>query len=528
MNWDSFLDGLAEWFEKRELLTPGTPWVVGVSGGPDSTLLLHAMQGVSARRDLGWKLHAAHFNHGLRGAEADADERFVTGLSEQLGAQCHVDRADIRACTERDGGSTEEIARRHRYEMLARVALKAGSEHVAVAHHADDNAETVLHRICRGTGLRGLAGISEVRPIRSGSRVQLVRPLLGQRRATIDEMCAARGFETRADSTNASGEFTRNRIRNTVLPMLRENLNPNVTEALLRLAEQARWLGGYLEGAAARTFESLVVAEKPHHLVLSATALAGKHRAIQSEIVRRAVALVTGAEPDLSFAHVDALLRLANDGASGKELHLPGRIIASKRYDRLEFHPLESDEEQLPELSPVLVEVPGRTPLPSLGIELHAEVCEIDASKVEELRRDPPANEEWLGYDQLQLPLVVRARREGDRFHPLGAPGAKSLSDFLAAEKIDPQLRARTGILCDQAGPIWVIPRRIDERAKLGPQTRRGAPRRTASVELQVGGLTVAAPRLDDCLAAVRRGTCAARRLGPAALATRRGGIRVR
>ena len=466
MNWDSFLDDLAGWLEGRNLLTPAAPWVVGVSGGPDSTLLLHALRELSERRALGWTLHAVHFHHGLRGDEADADARFVAGLAQQLGVTYHTEQAQA------EGSWTEETARTQRYEFLERIALKTGSERVAVGHHADDNAETILHRICRGTGLRGLAGIPDVRPIQPHSRVRLIRPLLPHRRSTIEELCAARRFETRHDSSNASSEFTRNRIRSEVLPLLRETLNPNVAEALLRLAEQAGRVGEHLVEAAARTFNSLLIAQEPGLLVLSAPAVLGKDRAIQAEVVRRAIALLLDDEPDLGFAHVEAVLRLAQDPTSGKELHLPGPVVVGKRYDRLEFRPLV-EAEPPPELATIPVVCPGQTPLAWLGADLVAEIGEIDTSKIAELRAQPKAGEEWLDYEQLRLPLFARGRREGDRFHPLGAPGPKSLADFLSDEKIEPAARARTGVLCDQDGPVWIIPLRIDERVKLSKTTRK-------------------------------------------------------
>lgn len=435
-------------------------------------MLLHAMCALSQTRDLQWTVHAAHFHHGLRGVEADEDAAFVAALADRLGITFHTEREDIRARSQAEGGSTEEVARRHRYAFLERVALKTGSPCVAVAHHADDNAETVLHRICRGTGLRGLAGISEMRPIQAGSRVQVVRPMLRLSAATVVELCQARNIEARVDSTNALEEFTRNRIRHVVLPMLRETLNPNVSEALLRLAEQARWIGSYLEDAAARTFDSLVVEAEQGRLTLSTPALLSKHQAIQAEVVRRAATLVLGSEPDLGFTHVETVLRLARDPASGKEVHLPGPLVVSKRYDRLEFQP-PGKEEPPPELAPVLVVCPGQTLLPQLGAELEAELREVDASLIDELRDSPRDAEEWLDYEQVRPPLFVRGRRDGDRFHPLGAPGAKSLSDFLCGEKVDPSARSRTGILCDQEGPVWVMPLRIDERVKLRATSRR-------------------------------------------------------
>lgn len=472
MNWDAWLNQLQTWLETRRLLIREASWVVGASGGPDSTLLLHTMKALSDREGLKWKLHAAHFHHGLRGDEAEADEAFAARLAEGLGVPFHAERADIRAEVERSGGSTEEVARSRRYEFLERVALKTGSERVVVAHHADDNAETILHRICRGTGLRGLVGIRDVRPIQPDSHVLIVRPFLNQRRATIEELCAARGLTARTDSSNRSPEFTRGRIRNIVMPLLAEQLNPNVAEALLRLGELARLLGSYLEDAAERTFESLVIAHEPRRIVLNNRALLGKQRIIQAEVIRRAVLLLAASEQDLSFGNIEAVLRLAEDPASGKEVHVPGPIVVRKQYDRLEFSPL-GEEEPPPELGLVFVACPGRTTLPALRLTLTAEVREVTPEDIEALRRNTNRFEEWLDYESLRPPLLVRGRRDGDRFHPLGSPGAKTVGDFFSEQKIDPQVRACTGLLCDQEGPVWIMPLRIDERVKLRPATRK-------------------------------------------------------
>lgn len=474
MNWDIFLGDLADWFEQRNLFTRDASWVVGVSGGPDSTLLLHALTQLSIEKNLDWRLHVAHLHHGLRGDEADADALFVQQLGESLGLAVLSERQDIRAHIELRGGSTEEVARQYRYEFLERMALRTGSELVAVGHHADDNAETIFHRIVRGTGLRGLAGMSDARPIQPGSRIRLIRPLLSQRRERLEAICNERGLKYRIDSTNLSHEFTRGRIRNEILPLLRNTMNPNVTEALLRLGEHARWLGNYLEDAAGRTFDSLVVSESPDRLVLNTAALLSKQRIIQAEVVRRAVSIVLGREQDLSYANIESILRLAHAMHSGKEIHVPGPVVVRKRYDRLEFLQRETaDSESLEELTPIFVRCPGMTRIDSLGFTLTADICPVTDATLQDRRRNLNRHEEWLDLDRIRPPLVVRGRRIGDRFTPLGNPGSKSLSDFLIDEKVDPQLRPRIGVLCDQAGPLWVIPLRIDERAKLRPTTIR-------------------------------------------------------
>ncbi len=472
VTWDAFLDQVGQWLDGRRLLSPDRSWVVGVSGGPDSTLLLHVLCELARRERLAWRLHAAHFHHGLRGAEADADAAFVSELADQLDLPYFVERANIGAVVAVEGGSMEEVARRLRYDFLERVALKTGSDLVAVAHHADDNAETVLHRICRGTGLRGLIGIHELRPIRPDSHIRLVRPFLAQRRATIEAQCAARGITMRQDATNQSMEFTRGRIRHRVMPVLRELLNPQVDDALLRLSEHARLLGSYLEDAAARTFDSLVISEGPGCIVLNTRALLLKQRIIQAEVVRRAMNLLMGGEQDLSFAHIEAVLRLAEDPGSGKEVHIPGPFVVRKQYDRLEFRPLTEPEPAL-EVPQVFVACPGKTTLSVLGLELHAELIAPTREELDAARRNKNRLEEWLDWERITPPLLVRGRRDGDRFRPLGGPGAKTIGDFFTEQKVDPALRARTGILCDQVGPLWVMPLRIDERAKLRSTTRR-------------------------------------------------------
>lgn len=474
MNWDTFLDELRAWLDRRDLAQRGTRWVIGASGGPDSSLLLHALAELSRRDELGWALHVAHLHHGLRGVAADEDAGFVESLARGLGFPFHEERADIRGQVEATGGSTEEVARERRYEFLERVALKIGGELVAVGHHADDNAETVLHRVCRGTGLRGLGGMSDVRPIQAGSRVRLVRPLLHQRRGTIESLCALRNIDFRLDQTNFSLELTRNRLRHRVLPLLREEINPNVSEALLRLAEQARWLGTYLEDAAARVFDSLIVAESPRYLALNTLALLAKQKLIQAEVVRRAVSLVLGRDQDLGFTHVEAVLRLAADPASGKEVHIPGPVVVRKRYEKLELMPLgDAGASEPAEFAPVLVRCPGRTPMPLLGYELLAEFHDVNAERVRELSRGSSRLEEWVDAERVQAPLLVRGRRDGDRFTPLGSNGSKTISEFFIDKHIEPELRSRMGLLCDQEGPIWVMPLRIDERVKLRPTTRR-------------------------------------------------------
>jgi tRNA(Ile)-lysidine synthase len=214
--------------------------LVAVSGGPDSVALLRAM--LAVRRPGAGRLIVAHFNHGLRGRESDDEEQFVQELSRRLGLPCHVGRA--APATDSDGWTSEEAARRTRYAFLSDVAAQRGARYVATGHTADDQAETVLHRILRGTGIGGLSGIRSHRQLLHG--VSLVRPLLGVRRSSLLEYLAVLGQDYCQDSSNQSREFTRNRLRNDLIPRLESDYNAQLIPALGRLAiladEVQQWL----------------------------------------------------------------------------------------------------------------------------------------------------------------------------------------------------------------------------------------------------------------------------------------------
>ncbi|MBN9519134.1 tRNA lysidine(34) synthetase TilS [bacterium] len=260
-------------FFAAHALPPG-PGVVAVSGGADSVALLRALHAVGAG-----PLHVAHFHHHLRGAEADADAAFVRALAAELGCEFHFGGADVVAA----GGNVEATARRLRYDWLSAVARTAGAACVATGHTADDQAETVLHRLVRGTGLRGLRGIAAVAPL-DGTYV--ARPLLAVTRADVLAFLAKLGQPFRTDSSNADPCFTRNRIRADVLPLL-TTFNPDVVAALNRAAGQAAEAFDLVDRLAA---DLLARAEWPRAgelVILDAATLTAADPLLAREAVRR-------------------------------------------------------------------------------------------------------------------------------------------------------------------------------------------------------------------------------------------------
>lgn len=468
----SFIRVLGEEITAEGLFDPHDKILVAVSGGADSMALLHALIGLNGEADFSLTLHVAHLNHGLRGKEADADAAFVQAAADDHSIPCSIAKVDVACVAESEGSSIEEAARNERYHFLERVCVQCGARTVAVGHHRDDNAETVLHRVLRGTGLRGLAGIPRRRAISPSSEVHLVRPLLRRSRKEILAFISERGIAFREDPSNRSVDATRNRIRNVLLPMIEDQINPQAGEALVRLAEQAGWFEDFLNETVQRIFETLIVSRTDQELILNVVSLARKSRIVQTELVRRAIASFELGQQDLSFAHIKAVLDLVSDPGSGRQTHLPEGMSVTRLYDRLVFsRPTEQPRETVaPE---VAVHVPGATHLPIRRMRIECRIEEITPDEINRWRRQPHQDEEWADLECVHLPLIVRGRRSGDRFWPLGAPGTKKLSEFLIDAKVDPSERQRVAVLCDQLGPVWIVGHRLDERVKLTRQTRR-------------------------------------------------------
>jgi len=446
--------------------------VVGVSGGPDSIALLHLLYSLNQQSNWRLKLHIAHLNHQLRREEADADAAFVQGVADDYSLPCTIDARDIASLSSPTSAGEEEVGRHERYAFFERVCLKAGARMVAVGHHADDNAETILHRILRGTGLRGLAGIPADRPLHYGSEINLIRPLLRFTRKAICEYLDDVGVAYREDKSNNSNEPMRNRIRNLILPQVEAQVNPQVRDALTRLGEQAQWLEEYLSETVQRTFETLVIARTDQELILNGDAVGRKSRIVQTELVRLAYRSFGLGEQNLSFANLVAAVDLIGDSSSGKHVQLPGGMEIEKRYKQLVFS-FPSDEPREAISPEIAVHVPGKTTLPIRRLAIDCTIEDVEEADIRDLRDKASPMEEYVDFDAVRLPLVVRPRRSGERFFPLGAPGTKKLSDFLTDAKVKPLAREKVAVLCDHLGPIWIIGHRIDDRVKITSLTRR-------------------------------------------------------
>lgn len=459
------------------LAVPGDAVLLGISGGADSTTMLHLFAALARRDDWNLRLHVVHVNHLLRGRDAEQDAAFVAETCRSLEVPCTVESVDVARLAEAEGESVEEVGRRCRFEIYERMCVETDSRLVALGHHADDNAETILHRILRGTGLRGLTGIRPSRPLRPDGEIRIIRPMLHFRRAEILEYVDERGIAYRDDASNASSAHTRNRIRNDLLPLLREWFNPQVEEALIRLADQAGGVQAYLAETGERMLDALVVEWDDRQLVLHCPPLVRKPRVIQTELIQRAILRMGFAEGNLTYEHLNAVADLAAGSEGSKTLHLPDGLRVCRRYSRLVFEragAAPAGGRQPPEIR---VATEGETSLAMFGVFIVADRLPADASSIAaHLGRGEDRGtyrfEEWLDADAVHPPLIARSRRPGDRFQPFGMTDFKKVSDFLIDEKVDAARRDHVVLLCDQLGPIWVVPLRIDDRVRLTRATK--------------------------------------------------------
>jgi len=442
--------------------------VVAVSGGADSVCLCDLLVRMVERGDVAASLHVAHLNHALRGAESDADERFARKLAEARGLPITVERRDVAARRAEGGGSLEAIARHERYAFLAAVAQDTGAEAVAVGHNADDQAETILHHLLRGAGLRGLRGMPLARPLAPGSAVRLLRPLLRTRRGQILDWLAREALPFREDASNRDETLLRNRIRHRLLPLLESEYSPGVREALLRLA-----------GAAADAYHFLVdAADAVAPGCVSGTALdleRFRHvpNALRPLLIDRAVAAADPRAPQLAAAHYEAVMELTHERTTGAQAPLPGGLVAVRERGRIRVE-RPSPEGPAVDAAPALcvpIAVPGDTHAP--GVTVRTTVHDHEGFDLGAFTATKSRDEEALDADALLGPLELRPRREGDRFQPLGCPGRKKIGDFLTDAKVPQQERKRVLVVTAGGEPIWVVGHRIDERVKVTPTTRQ-------------------------------------------------------
>jgi len=454
------LHRVCDYIHRHRMVERGSLVLVAVSGGPDSVALLHILYNL--KDELGISLHVVHLNHMFRGAESEADALFVAGMAERLGLPATVESRDVPAYRQRRRLSAQVAAREERYRFFAETAGRVGASKVALAHQADDQAETILINFLRGTGVTGLKGIL---PVREGF---YIRPLLVVRRSDVERYCTEADISFRRDFSNLKPVYARNRVRLQLMPLLEKEYNPGLVSTLLRLGEICRGEDSYLEEQAAEAFRGVLREKAPGRVVLGLAGLKEMPVAVKRRVLRLTWHTLTGATKDLAFQHTEAVLDLIEGGATGSRIVLPGNISAFRSYDLLELT-REREKPGAPYYIHLL-QVPGATGIPELEMTIHAGLCFRTPA------HDPkslPDSEALLDYDKLPPQLFVRMRREGDVFYPFGGVSEIKLKDFLIKQKIPREERDRIPLVSTPGEIVWVGGVRTGEKWKVDQNTRR-------------------------------------------------------
>lgn len=448
------------------------PVLLGVSGGSDSLALMYGLA------SLNFDLIIAHVDHGLR-PESRQEAEFVEGLAESLGFPFFSQRIEVEKVAEREGQSIEEAARIVRYRFLFDQARRHACQAVAVAHHADDQVETVLMHFLRGAALPGLTGMAYRRMMPLWDpEIPLVRPLLGIWREEIDAYVEGMGLTPCVDLSNLDTTYHRNRIRHMMIPEL-ETYNPQIKAVIWRMADVLRADAQDLDVLTEQAFADCLQGEDEEYVRLNIPKLLGLSTAVKRRVLRQAV---TKLRPDLRDVGFDAVARgvtFAEQSSSGSEIDLVARLNLAIIEDELIIKTWQAD---LPDL--------GKPCLPSAQFEGWLDLDQavdlrhgwrIEASLLTDIPKQAlvlvknlSPNEVWLDFDHLTLPLKVRARAEGERFEPLGMGGhSQGLQDFFINLKVPVHLRRLWPLVVSGQRVVWVVGLRPSEDCKVTRETRR-------------------------------------------------------
>jgi tRNA(Ile)-lysidine synthase len=424
--------------QTHAMLATGDHVLVAVSGGADSVALLRCLHRLASRLNI--SLTVAHLNHGIRGPEADADEDFVRRLSADLRLQFFSEAIDTKRKAKEAGRNLEELARQVRYDFLNRVADTIGAHRIAVGHTLNDQAETILFRLIRGSGIEGL---SAIRPVIEG---RVIRPLLECSRDSILGYLKQNGVNYREDSSNRDVQYARNRIRHELLPYLAKHFNPRIISTLSREALLAGEAWSFIEAEAERAFDNLECSRQ-EGLAIRLSGLLELNPVIQKEVLRRAIRKCLGSLRGITSRHIDSVLSLCGAGSSGDQVRLPHGSSVIRQYEDLLL--MRQAPRQTLSFAHVLP-VPGTCRVAEAGALFRASIIDTPDPETMKQHRSRRA---YLELSLLPAELTVRSRRPGDRY---GGPGHRKVKKMLIDGKMPSMQRPGLPMVAAADSVIWI------------------------------------------------------------------------
>lgn len=452
------------------MLSVGDRIVVGVSGGADSICLFHVLLELSSEFKL--TLHIVHVNHGIRGDQADSDEAFVEALTRKHDLPFYRVKKDVPSIAKEEGLSEEEAGRNVRYAAFNKVYIENHCDKIAVAHNKDDNAETFLFNLFRGSGIKGLSGIPPVRD-------KIIRPILCLERREIENYLAKHRIPYVIDSSNLTDDYSRNKIRNKVLSYVKEEINTGVIEHINKSANMLREIDNYILKNVNKAYEDIVKEKENKEIRINIDEFNKLDIVIQKELIRKVINRLSNKLKDIDSVHIKSSLELIDKQVS-KEIHLPYGLVVSRGYDELIFSinkQARRDNKRLSDsiaydinkgFNPISIKIPSSISLPHTDKTISTKIIPYD----QDLVIPKEDYTKWIDYDKIKNNLLLRTRQVGDYIQIDNKGSTKKIKSLFIDEKIPRENRDELPLIADGSHIVWVIGIRISEAYKINKSTK--------------------------------------------------------
>ncbi|MDF2474206.1 MAG: hypothetical protein K0R21_1988 [Anaerocolumna sp.] len=455
------LKTVEKYIEDNNLISEGDRIVVGVSGGADSVCLFHVLLGLTNKYRL--TLYVVHVNHGIRGTDALEDENFVRELCKRYDTAFTLVSANVPAIARSQGLSEEEAGRNIRYQAFNECYEKNMCNKIAIAHNKNDNAETILFHLFRGSGIKGLTGISVARDA-------IIRPLLCVTREQIENYLEMNQFSFRTDKTNLTEDYSRNKIRHRIISFAKEEINPKSVEHIVNAGNQLREINEYLEMKIEAAFRESVSKQEQDNYVINLNSLQSEHSIIQKGIIRKVYELLAKQLKDVDALHINLILELAHKEV-GKNINLPYHILAVKGYHDITMkinHDFALMENDSPNITEQVIIAPGEYYVSQIHKILRANLLNYKKNM------NIPKNgcTKWFDYDKIKNTVMLRGRNEGDFIQIDSIGSKKKLKSLFIDNKVPRKERDFIPLLADGQHIMWIIGDRISEAYKVSENTK--------------------------------------------------------
>ena len=438
-----------KFIDEKNLIKRDDKILTALSGGPDSVFLLYFLNKFSKKFKI--SLAAIHINHGLRGKAASTDENFCKELSKKLGIPFYSVKKDVKALAKKIKVSIEEAGRLIRYEEFEKLSIKEGFTKIATAHIADDNAETVLLNLIKGTGLNGISGIPY-------SRGKIIRPLLFLTKEEIVQYLKFYKIDYRTDLSNLQSNYERNFLRNEIIPLIKKKLNPSLENTLLKSSGVFKEINNFVKKKLKDEIDHLVT-KKDAVLSISLSNLDKTENELRGEAIR--LIFEKEYKIQLSFDEVKKIFSLI-EKQPGRSINLPAKLKVVRERKELVVINQKKDVKQ----KPVVISNGD-------SVKINDKYLSIKEVKASKKRFNSDKNIEFINADKTKSRFILRRWQPGDRFIPLGMKGSKKVSDFLSEQKLSTYSKKDQMILTNDNRIVWVIGLRLDNRFRITPQTKK-------------------------------------------------------